>query len=90
MAKITHDGVEYTYSYTSDDLADFAGIAVQQPLDLAQYLKKAMSLIRHVEDNEANAKLRLDLGNAIVMAIQKVIHDVEETKNLDGPSQATN
>lgn len=91
MMKITLDGNEYEYVYTAEDLCEIAGIAYrgsksETGLDMGAMLKVCLHMIRRVEDNETNARLRFRLASAILGEIQCVVNDMDAAKNSVAPS----
>ena len=86
MRYIEHNNIKYEYTYLSDDLYDIIGLATTgHSLDAA---KRCTKLLRHVEDNEANAMLRVTLGNLIMADLKLVIESTDRAKNSAAPSVA--
>ncbi len=58
-------------------------------IKLDEMLKKAASLLVHVEDNERNALLRFKLAKIVLGELQDVLKEAEQAKNSPEPSPAT-
>jgi hypothetical protein len=85
MRTIQFNNVKYEYTYRSSDLfIIMALMAKNEVFSAASYC--AEKLLRQVEDNEANALLRFNLGTLILQDIQPAMDSAELAKNVPAPS----
>jgi hypothetical protein len=84
MRTIKLDGNDYQYSYKSHDLFIVIKLVTKgETFEAADY---CCGLLVHVEDNEANAMLRLRLGQLILQDMSTAIEGIEAVKNVPVPS----